>query len=166
MTAIHPEHPVKRETSVQVKARPVILKLYPGYAQVKLKGLRHELPISYEAIYNAACKAEAMRIQAEKARAKQTRRIANSVNDTPPATSHKVAKGPRREKTPEQETEREQMQTFVMCYPSGFSKFADFDAACDSAQHQSLVGPEYKAWVEENGVEVVRYVKGKEVAAL
>lgn len=57
------------------RLRPILLEFDSAFTMnVRLKGTRYRLPISFEAIYDAAAKIEARRVRAEKIAARKAKK--------------------------------------------------------------------------------------------
>lgn len=50
--------------------RPIVIEAEPEYAVVRLKGTRQRLTVTWEAVYHCAAKLEAVRLRAEKLKAR------------------------------------------------------------------------------------------------
>ena len=60
--------PVRRETGVVFKGRPLIVEIHPGYLTLREKGRRHVVTLDYRTALDVAYKILARQRQAEKAK--------------------------------------------------------------------------------------------------
>ena len=64
------QNPVRRETQAMKRdagrTRPLMIGLYPAHLEVRLKGTRRAMLVSYEAVYDLACKQAARAAREEK----------------------------------------------------------------------------------------------------
>ncbi len=65
------QNPVRRETAVIVKGRPLIIEARPGYLRLREKGRRFAVEVDYRAVYDLGFKILARQKAAEKAQAKR-----------------------------------------------------------------------------------------------
>jgi len=66
MTALQPQSPVKRETSAVVRGRAIVVILHPGWMEVKEKGRKHTVSVSYRAVMDLGYKLLAREQAAER----------------------------------------------------------------------------------------------------
>lgn len=71
MTEIRSTSPVKRETAVYYRGRPLIIEAHPGYVSVWCKRSRAKFHMTYAAILEHAMRVEVEAKRAERARAKK-----------------------------------------------------------------------------------------------
>lgn len=62
--------PLRRETAVRRrdagKLRPLVVTLHPGHMELQGKGTRRRLAVTYDAVYELACKLLARQVREEK----------------------------------------------------------------------------------------------------
>lgn len=66
MTQISPQTPLRRETSVYYRGRPLIVELHPGYLTLREKGRREAVAVDYRAILDLGYKIKARADRQEK----------------------------------------------------------------------------------------------------
>ena len=66
MTALTPERAVTRETAALYRRRALVVRLHPRHMEIREKGRRDVLTVTYEAIYEFSAKPRWRREQAEK----------------------------------------------------------------------------------------------------
>jgi hypothetical protein len=66
MITIHHDHPVTRETFIQYRGRPLVVRLTPRTIEIREKGRRDTLGVDYAVLYEFALKLRWRRDQAEK----------------------------------------------------------------------------------------------------
>lgn len=72
MTSI--QRPVRRETAVLYRGRPLLVELAPRHLTIREKGRRDRVSVDFAAIYEFAMKIRFRREQAEKKQASASRR--------------------------------------------------------------------------------------------
>lgn len=70
------ENPVRRETGVYIKGRPLIIEARPGYLRLREKGRRFFVAVDYRAIYDLGFKIIARQKAAERAEARKQKKLA------------------------------------------------------------------------------------------
>jgi len=74
MTELKTAAPLRRETSVIYRGRPLVIALHPGYLEIRSKGLRRGYAISYQAIHDAAARIAANEARLAKLEAKKAKK--------------------------------------------------------------------------------------------
>jgi len=73
MTTLKPGAPVRRETAVYYRGRPLLVELHPGYLTLREKGKCFTLAVDYQAILDLGYKMKARADKAEKLANKKQR---------------------------------------------------------------------------------------------
>ncbi len=66
MTELRANAPVKRETSIVYRGRPLMIAAHPGYIEIRQKGKRCSYVVSWDAVYDLGAKLAAAAARAEK----------------------------------------------------------------------------------------------------
>jgi hypothetical protein len=73
MTRLESGRPVRRETAVCYKGRPLLIELYPGHLTLREKGRRFRLDVDYRTVLDLAFKMLHKAAAAERAAKKSSR---------------------------------------------------------------------------------------------
>ncbi len=65
-TQLHTGKPVKRETAVVYRGRPIIIEIHPGFLKLREKGRRSAVALDYRTMLDVAYKILWRQEQAEK----------------------------------------------------------------------------------------------------
>lgn len=66
MTELKPGRPLTRETAIYYRGRALVVRLHPGYIEVRQRGRRTGYALEYGAVYEAAGKLAARKAAEEK----------------------------------------------------------------------------------------------------
>jgi hypothetical protein len=56
VTLVRSDRPIRRETAVCYRGRPLVVELHQGYLTLRQKGRRHAVALDYRAAWDLACK--------------------------------------------------------------------------------------------------------------